>query len=656
MANKLSWVWVGLGVLALAGGLVIQSRYARDIETAHVHFAEEHHDEALNDVSKISDGIRAIQQNLSLLAALPSVRDTDRHGENLSQEAQVTIQQIYKNLFTDAALSEIYLIPIDFDPSRTDPATGKKEVPIMSFDALIVDPARKAMKTADALQTLGLSHSSTPKIPEVEDYEYAELVAQASWFKAHAPRRAPDGHEETPLISSPEVITCDNTQYINTAKEADRSGVIFSVPFYDQGNQLKGMISGIILSNNLKRMMPSPNNALVNPGYSYVVMNKGAEALTSSTEAIRAGLPDQALAHSETFPLAQKEGRSPWWIWVGTSQQEFEQSKDVLNARDERRNSTLALLFCIVAAAGYAVMARRQIRQNADLAESHLMSRNLAESAKAEADRSAAKLSALNDDISKLNNQLAENLKQLSNAQEHAISSGKMAQLGQLIATVAHEIRNPLAGIRTTMFTLKRRCTEAGIAADAQFARIETGINRCDGIISQLLDFSRAQAIQADALEMVSWLRTIITEFAEDTAPQVTFKLILGEDALTVPFDAERLRRALFNLLSNARDSVLAKNNGGRRIPVIEVELQRTARGAEVEIRDNGQGIAPEALAKIGEPFFTSKSFGSGLGVAAAKQVATLHGGGLEFSSESGQGAHFRIWLPLAPEARVNAA
>ncbi len=656
MANKLSWVWVGLGVLGLLGGLVIQSRFAHDIETAHIHFAQEHHDEALNDVAKINDGIRAIHQNLSLLAALPSVRATDRHGENLSQEAQVTIQQIYKDLFTDAALSEIYLIPIDFDPSRTDPATGKKEVPIMSFDALIVDPARKALKTTNALQTLGLSHSSASKIPEVEDYEYAELVAQASWFKEHAPQSAPDGHEETPLISSPEVITCDNTQYITSAREADRSGIIFSVPFYDENNQLKGMISGIILSNNLKRMMPSANNALINPGYSYVAMNKGAEPLTGSTEAIRAGLPDAALSYSEAFALSQKESRSPWRVWVGTSQQDFEQSKDVVNAREERRNSILALMFCIVAAAGYAVMARRQIKQNADLAESHLMSRHLAERATAEADGSAAKLSALNGDISKLNSQLADNLKQLSNAQEHAISSGKMAQLGQLIATVAHEIRNPLAGIRTTMFTLKRRCTEAGVKAEAQFARIETGINRCDGIISQLLDFSRAQTIQADPLDMVSWLRMIVTEFAEDTAPQVTFKLILGEDDLTVPFDAERLRRAIFNLLSNARDSVLAKNISGRRTPVIEVELQRTLRGAEVEIRDNGQGIAPDALAKIGEPFFTSKSFGSGLGVAAAKQVATLHGGGLEFSSQTGQGANFRIWLPLAPDAQVSAA
>ncbi len=106
----------------------------------------------------------------------------------------------------------------------------------------------------------------------------------------------------------------------------------------------------------------------------------------------------------------------------------------------------------------------------------------------------SAQLGAMNDDVTKLNVELAANMKKLSEAQSEIVRKGKLAQLGQLTATVAHEIRNPLSAVSTAAFLLTRKTAGKSIGIEPQLARINNGIQRCDNIISQLLDFARSSA------------------------------------------------------------------------------------------------------------------------------------------------------------------
>ena len=129
----------------------------------------------------------------------------------------------------------------------------------------------------------------------------------------------------------------------------------------------------------------------------------------------------------------------------------------------------------------------------------------------------------------------------------------------------------------------------------------------------------------------------------------------MPENEFIAPFDKERLRGGIVNLVNNAAESLTGKSNDDAQSRLIEIELKQTERGAEIEVRDNGPGIPPEILAKIGEPLFTTKSFGTGLGLAMVRKTAELHGGSLEIQSEHGKGAAFKIWFPLLTENTIAA-
>ena len=106
-----------------------------------------------------------------------------------------------------------------------------------------------------------------------------------------------------------------------------------------------------------------------------------------------------------------------------------------------------------------------------------------------------AELQRINDEVSRLNSELAENMRKLSDAQNSLIQRGRMEQLGQLTATVAHELRNPLGAVRTSAFLLERKLKDKNLGIESQLDRINNGIVRCDNIITQLLDFSRSKQL-----------------------------------------------------------------------------------------------------------------------------------------------------------------
>ncbi len=272
------------------------------------------------------------------------------------------------------------------------------------------------------------------------------------------------------------------------------------------------------------------------------------------------------------------------------------------------------------------------------------------QSSSATANEHAVSLENVNRQVTELNLELAANMKRLQEAQEEIVRRGKMAQLGQLTATVAHEIRNPLGAVRTAAFLVERKTRDKGLGIETMLKRISNGITRCDNIITQLLDFARSSAPQAQEQDFDAWLEKVVEEEAHNLPSMVTVECRLGLGGKTAAFDPGRLQRAVTNLVANASEAMVGRGDDASKLtcanPTIVVATSLAPRGFEISVSDNGPGIAEENLEKILEPLFTTKNFGTGLGLPAVQKIMEQHGGGLEVKSRPGEGACFTAWMP----------
>jgi signal transduction histidine kinase len=652
-------IWLTLVTLVIVFSYAVQLRWNENMIQARQHFIDISHKDTMRGEENISAKFKSIYENLRTLSYLPGVRNLDEHGTNFTDEARVTFQQIYNNLAVNLAVSEVYVVPVDLDPKRVDPLTLKPEAPVLMFDQLIVNAGNGMTKLERMTEPEKADHSPASGPPEIETFEYQQLVGQLSWLKANFGTIDKVTAFDLPFISGSEIITCDNSQFINTHLDKDRSGLIFSVPFYGPTGKLKGSISAILLSNRLKELLPNTNLALVNTNNSYLNGNFSVNGLVGSETFAAKGQPDPSLIYSEAVPISVIDNRSPWAVWAGLPNASFNNSEIVKSVNQTRWREYLTVAGISLAAAISLYLVQLNLSQATRLNQIMTKERDLSAKAEAEALQSSEMFQSLNSDISRLNNDLAEKIKLLTQAQEDIVQKGKMAQLGNLVATVAHELRNPLGGVRTTTFLLRRKLKDTEVDVEAQLERIELGVSRCDNIISQLLDFSRSQPLLTEQRDINVWLTDLLTEEAPKLSDQITVRCELSEQNLAADIDTERLRRGVINLLTNAADAMVGKTGtnliGPDHKPEINVTLMKTERGIEIVVRDNGPGIAPEVLSRISEPLFTTKSFGTGLGLAAVKKVAEMHLGGLEISSEFGKGASFVIWFPIQKAKTIAA-
>jgi signal transduction histidine kinase len=283
-----------------------------------------------------------------------------------------------------------------------------------------------------------------------------------------------------------------------------------------------------------------------------------------------------------------------------------------------------------------------------------------ADHARDEAENMADRVSGINDEMVRLNQEMAANMQRLKDAQDALVKKGRMEQMGQLTATIAHELRNPLGAVRTSAFLLERKIKGKDLGVESQFLRINNGITRCDNIITQLLDFSRTKQLSARPADLDQWLSGVIEEEAQQLPAAVSIDCLLGLEGREVPFDPSRLRRAITNLVSNASEAMVGNGEDAARFTTSEPRILISTKIVDdevvISVKDNGPGIAEENLSKIREPLFTTKSFGTGLGLPAVEQIASQHGGSFEISSVFGQGATFSIKLPLVELAEDVAA
>lgn len=243
----------------------------------------------------------------------------------------------------------------------------------------------------------------------------------------------------------------------------------------------------------------------------------------------------------------------------------------------------------------------------------------------------------------------------------------RLEAVAELAASLAHEIRNPLASIRSAVEQLVRLTAAAERAAlggeSAEDARALAGLtmresDRLSRLLGEFLDFSRARVTQmarVDVGEVAREAARLAAAHPDTAGVRMAVDVVASASphaSLAVDGDAELLHQALFNLVLNAAQATAAHRSGGgvrvRVRPADAGEVSGAARGGvAVEVADDGAGVAPELVGRLFEPFVTGRAGGSGLGLAVVQRAVEAHGGGvLVDAGGGGEGARFTCVLP----------
>jgi signal transduction histidine kinase len=239
-------------------------------------------------------------------------------------------------------------------------------------------------------------------------------------------------------------------------------------------------------------------------------------------------------------------------------------------------------------------------------------------------------------DIKQLNEELearvAARTRELESAQSELVRRERLAALGQLIGSVTHDLRNPVATITTSVSMLREEIEHGSARLARAVERIERAARRCDAIVAELLDFARPGVVQIEEIVLDEWLDGLLDELTVPAGIELTRGLAAPQ--ARVPIDRERMARVVLNLYENACQS------GARNV---QVETATGADGAALSVVDDGPGIAPADRDLVFEPLFTTKATGVGLGLSIVKRIVEQHGARISIDSAPGQGARFTV-------------
>jgi signal transduction histidine kinase len=232
----------------------------------------------------------------------------------------------------------------------------------------------------------------------------------------------------------------------------------------------------------------------------------------------------------------------------------------------------------------------------------------------------------------------------------HLDVSARLAAISRLTGGVAHEIKNPLQAITVHMEVLKSKLAGQYDEVGVEIETITREILRLDRVVKTFLDFTRPVDLRMRDLGMVALAQDVVALVGPSAARQNVRIEVDAESGETfVHGDRDLLQQAILNVVVNG---VEAMKDGG----LLRIQLLRHGDECCVNISDEGAGIPPEIRERIFHLYFTTKGKGSGIGLAMTFRVVQLHNGTIDFTSEPGRGATFRLRIPAIYKDEFGAA
>ena len=226
--------------------------------------------------------------------------------------------------------------------------------------------------------------------------------------------------------------------------------------------------------------------------------------------------------------------------------------------------------------------------------------------------------------------------------------AAQLSFVGELAAGLAHEIKNPLAGIQGVVDILIRRRDKNDPEREA-LEGMRHEVTRIDNTVRLLLDRARPRLVSLRETSLrelvarsVNLARAQVTN-AIGSEKQVKIDFEAPEDPVMISIDPGQIEDAVLNLIINAIEAVDVDGQVTIRLSTPQDDAEEIA----IEVSDNGTGISEPDLSKVFDPFFTTRQSGTGLGLPSVRRIARLHGGGVDVESSPGQGSVFTIRLPL---------
>jgi len=236
--------------------------------------------------------------------------------------------------------------------------------------------------------------------------------------------------------------------------------------------------------------------------------------------------------------------------------------------------------------------------------------------------------------------------------QDEILRMDRLVSLGKLASGIAHELRNPLAGIKTTAQALGEEMSEDDSRKE-YLHRITKEIDRLNGLLKTFFSFAKPQELNLIRCDIKDIINEIIPFLIKEIADKkIRFVEAYSPQLPSMTVDKDQMHQVFLNLFLNA---IQAMPSGGELKIDVTPGASRPAEGQmqnyiRVTVSDTGRGIPPHLVAKVFDPFFTTKPKGIGLGLSIAYQIVKKHGGTIHVESKWEEGTSFVIHLPAAGE------
>ncbi len=604
-----------LAIWGATGSLIERNRQSK-VQSLEADWRLEASLRTKDHAKSIERAFSQVYQGLRTLSRLPGIRHVDRYATNLTEDARTSAQEIYNNLASNVAVSEVYVVPLDFDPDAIDSKTGKPQFPIVTFDQLIIGRTAESGGTHHNPQSL----RNAKGVPEIEIHEFRVMRAQIAELVRAGYERADGLDLDYPMLVGPEIVTCDNTRYSpSRPDDRDRMGLVYSLPFYDGDGRLKGIVSAVLLTLAVRDLIPGGAHALVNTRTSYIAGSIDDGPWVSSRDLALAGKPNEQLVYSEVVDLKLANLAGPWKLWAGKASWPAAAESGLASI------DTVALIQQAGSALGFLALG--------------LLAHAIFRRHQQTATRSAA-----------LEVEVQHRIRDLDQARKEAEAANRAKS--DFLANISHEIRTPLNGIIGTIEMLDRNSKEP--STRPHLSTLRSLSRSLLDLISDVLDMSRIEQGKLELRPSMVALGEIGVDAVEALSPLARAKgislTLVAEPGLPglVHTDGPRLRQVLINLVSNA---VKFTDRGGVEVAVRAEETGLPGKlTAVLEVADTGCGIGDDDHARILEPFSQAKpglaAGGSGLGLSIVRGIVGAMGGRLTFKSVVNEGSTFRVEVP----------